>query len=819
MPGIDQLLKDRTDTFRGNPEALQNRSPDGYNKFLDSLATQKILSDKAEAQQAMQANAPQTPGTTAGRNEATLQNVTKQEMLDKMRPGIQQQGRNTAQQAKLQGLRGLPAPNMQAVGRAQGGMVGYAGGGSVGGLEKQLGDIQGIEDSRFYTGDKNYVVPDAEYGGASSNNPHVMGPIGWLAKKLVGNKGQMKQSEYDALLSQLEALKAQEAQKAHRKGMETNIRRQERMPGYADGGQVPQQPTMGAVPPSNVGDAQIKQDAQQFIKLRTALQKATDPNDKARIRQMLEQLINNMGNNHGKVMQYLDSLNGMTPPASVQPQGLAQGGIVALNEGGFLERVMNRIRGRGGNENYTIEDAMDAEGIEDPRLRQTIKAMYATESSSGTNTKDSPSGAVGGMQIMPGTFGDVADEGWDIRNPEHNLRAGTRYAKQGWDKSGGDPKGTSAYYYGGPGGLDAYAAGEDRSDPNNPDFPTIREHIGRVMGHYDSGANVGEDVVLSAIGSGETAPISSPDSAVRRRGPTGTIEAPPLPVEVAQSPTEAPTSRTLNFAGGRERETTAPMSYTERMRQSERQKNEGLLALQREKNAMVGPSENTNPDILDAMRAMEQIQTLPANVGTAAFPDFYQTSATPKPLQEEEGIAALPEAKPKRKYDWGEIGNIASDIGRGNTFASGMGLANEGITRRKDKNTALIEAQKDRQNRENVASITASGGLNRVQMAAYQGIEENVRAELEASVMGDSNPVRERYQRIPDNVRSDPELAGKTPQELNSIIAAEQERYVRQIVEQRYAATVGAGGGIAGNGGQADPSSILGRADAVVGGI
>jgi hypothetical protein len=122
-----------------------------------------------------------------------------------------------------------------------------------------------------------------------------------------------------------------------------------------------------------------------------------------------------------------------------------------------------------------LEAALAAEGATG-KFADVVRSMYQQESSSGKNTKTSNAGAVGPMQVIPTTFSSVADKGWDIKNEEHNLRAGIRYAKQGFEASGGDPALTGAFYYGGPGGLEKARRGVAVSDPRNPDAPTTLQY-------------------------------------------------------------------------------------------------------------------------------------------------------------------------------------------------------------------------------------------------------------------------------------------------------------------------------------------------------
>ena len=115
--------------------------------------------------------------------------------------------------------------------------------------------------------------------------------------------------------------------------------------------------------------------------------------------------------------------------------------------------------------------ALQAEGVSG-NLAGLARSIYQQESSSGKNSKTSNAGAVGGMQIIPGTFAQMADKGWDITNPEHNMRAGIRYLKHLDKLSGGVPELTAAGYYSGPGGMAKAKQGIAVHDPRNPNAPS-----------------------------------------------------------------------------------------------------------------------------------------------------------------------------------------------------------------------------------------------------------------------------------------------------------------------------------------------------------
>jgi hypothetical protein len=133
----------------------------------------------------------------------------------------------------------------------------------------------------------------------------------------------------------------------------------------------------------------------------------------------------------------------------------------------------------GSGKSYSFDDALSAEGVTG-RLADVAKSIYQQESGSGRNTRTSNAGAVGGMQIIPTTFSRVADKGWDINNPEHNLRAGIRYLKQLSEKAGGDPKLVAAGYYGGEGAIPLAQRGVALRDPRNPNAPDTLQYARQV---------------------------------------------------------------------------------------------------------------------------------------------------------------------------------------------------------------------------------------------------------------------------------------------------------------------------------------------------
>ena len=169
-----------------------------------------------------------------------------------------------------------------------------------------------------------------------------------------------------------------------------------------------------------------------------------------------------------------------------------------------------------------FEKALASEGVTG-KLAELAKSIYLQESSGGKNTKTSNAGAKGGMQVMPGTFGEVADKGWKIDDPEHNARAGIRYLKKLDVLAGGDPALTAAGYYGGPGGLAKAKQGIAVSDPRNPNAPNTLEYGKQVAGRLKAAPS-------TVLAKGEVVPVAP---AMAAGAPMAMVGA-PMEVPLAQ---------------------------------------------------------------------------------------------------------------------------------------------------------------------------------------------------------------------------------------------------------------------------------------------
>ena len=141
--GIGSILGDvdqKADTFRDNPDALAQMYQQNQ-QLVDLLALQKIKSDKEAAMRDMQMKMQAPAATIKDQREQEVMDMTRAEVAEQMAPGLQmlaQQQQNAQQPPQGQppsgmegGLPSLPAPNMQGVGMADGGIVGYQQGGGV----------------------------------------------------------------------------------------------------------------------------------------------------------------------------------------------------------------------------------------------------------------------------------------------------------------------------------------------------------------------------------------------------------------------------------------------------------------------------------------------------------------------------------------------------------------------------------------------------------------------------------------------------------------------------------------------------------------
>ena len=172
MAGIDHELGIREAAIGGNPRIAQQKYAQSKD-FLDLLVAQKVSNDYASARNAMQA-AMQTPANTV-KNQLDVSNAqtTKNEMMRSVMPGVAQKAQQN-QQAMARQAMGVPTqPARQAMGvptqpapnirMRDGGIVGYANRGLVGGAGSGR-DVEGAGSEGLWDKIKRYPQYSDETG-------------------------------------------------------------------------------------------------------------------------------------------------------------------------------------------------------------------------------------------------------------------------------------------------------------------------------------------------------------------------------------------------------------------------------------------------------------------------------------------------------------------------------------------------------------------------------------------------------------------------------------------------------------------------------
>ena len=134
-----------------------------------------------------------------------------------------------------------------------------------------------------------------------------------------------------------------------------------------------------------------------------------------------------------------------------------------------------------------FERALQAEGVTGP-MADLARSIFQQESAGGRITTTTNHGARGFMQILPGTFKEVADKDWNIQDPLQNSRAGIRYLQKMNRNAGGDLRLTAIGYYSGPGGMRAAREGVARRDSKNPNAPDTFKYADQVLARMPSGS-------------------------------------------------------------------------------------------------------------------------------------------------------------------------------------------------------------------------------------------------------------------------------------------------------------------------------------------
>ena len=144
LGGLAQGVDTKVEAYRNNPQALEKRLQ-GNQQLIDLLALQKVKSEKESAKNQLLLSEQQNPNTIAQQLEAEVVGMNKDEM-SKQTAGIlgqrqkqqqknmQRTAKGASQGAPVMAARGglMPLPRQNMANMAQGGIIGYDGGGPVG---------------------------------------------------------------------------------------------------------------------------------------------------------------------------------------------------------------------------------------------------------------------------------------------------------------------------------------------------------------------------------------------------------------------------------------------------------------------------------------------------------------------------------------------------------------------------------------------------------------------------------------------------------------------------------------------------------------
>jgi hypothetical protein len=135
-------------------------------------------------------------------------------------------------------------------------------------------------------------------------------------------------------------------------------------------------------------------------------------------------------------------------------------------------------------------------------LDPSLLARVARQESGGNPSARSPAGAIGVMQLMPGTARDL---GVDPTDPAQNIDGGARYLKQQMDAFG-SPELALAAYNAGPGAV--------RKHGGIPPYRETRNYVSSIVGGAGSERMVGSDGGFDGAdifgGSSASTPMSQP---------------------------------------------------------------------------------------------------------------------------------------------------------------------------------------------------------------------------------------------------------------------------------------------------------------------
>jgi hypothetical protein len=180
-----------------------------------------------------------------------------------------------------------------------------------------------------------------------------------------------------------------------------------------------------------------------------------------------------------------------------------------------------------------IFEAAAREWNVDPRLLRAV----ATQESGGNSNARSRAGAVGVMQIMPGTARDLGVT--DLTNAEQSIYGGAKYLSQMLDRYK-QPELALAAYNAGPGRVDAFLKGGALPDETLKYVPAVKAHFERLGPVADRRASgvMSDDDFLKSIGGGAKPAATAPGATISDddflKAIAPTTEANPAPTDKRQ---------------------------------------------------------------------------------------------------------------------------------------------------------------------------------------------------------------------------------------------------------------------------------------------